>query len=147
MICQFYFLIMLLINYQSFTNLIPIDYQWFTNDLQFLCTIVPNCLLIVCQSASSFYYIAHIVAITTNYNLLFQCFTSHCQSHSVLYISGLSMITSNLPIHHYHSIGNFLPIGSQYFTYHQFPNGTGKFTNSCQWLPLVPFGNDIRKTW
>ena len=31
MICQSYFLVMLLINYQSFNNLIPIDYQRITN--------------------------------------------------------------------------------------------------------------------
>ena len=31
MIYQSYFLVMLLINYQSFTNLTPIDYQLFTN--------------------------------------------------------------------------------------------------------------------
>ena len=39
-----------------------------------------------------------------------------------------------------HSIGNFLPIGSQCFTNHQFTSSIGKFTNSCQWIPI---GNDI----
>ena len=35
-----------------------------------------------------------------------------------------------------HSIGNFLSIGSQHFTNHKFTNGTGKFTNSCQWFTI-----------
>ena len=39
-----------------------------------------------------------------------------------------------------HSIGNFLPIGSQCFTNHQFTSSIGKFTNSCQWIPI---GNDV----
>ena len=72
--------------------------------MQFLCTIIVHCLPIICQSASSFYYIAYIVAIATNYyNLLYQCFTNHYQSDSVLYISSLPMITNNMPIHHYQS--------------------------------------------
>ena len=100
--CQSYFLVMLLINYQSFTNLIPVDYQCLL--MQFLCSINGNCLPNICQSTSSFYSIAHVVAITTNYyNLLYQSFTNHYQSDSVLYISSLAMITNNLLIHHYQS--------------------------------------------
>ena len=49
--------------------------------IQFLCIITANYLPIICQSASSFYYIGHIVAIATNYsNLLYQCFTNRYQS-------------------------------------------------------------------
>ena len=70
--------------------------------MQFLCTIIANCLPIICQSASSFYYIAHIVAITTYYsNLLYQRSTNHYQSDPKLYITSLPMITNNLPIYHY----------------------------------------------
>ena len=60
-----------------------------------------------------FYYIGHIFALATNYsNLMYQCFTNHYQSDPV-------------PIHHYQSsVGNFLPVGSQCFTNHQFTNGT-----------------------
>ena len=39
-----------------------------------------------------------------------------------------------------HSIGNFLPTGSQCFTNHQFTSGIWKLTNG---LPLVSVGNDI----
>ena len=35
-----------------------------------------------------------------------------------------------------HNIGNFLPIGSQCFTNHQFTNDTVKFTNSCKWFTI-----------
>ena len=67
--------------------------------MQFLYIIIAICLQIICQSALSFYYIAHIVAKATNYsNLLYQCFTSHYQSDPVLYITSLPMITNNLPI-------------------------------------------------
>ena len=49
--------------------------------MQFLSIIIATCLPIICQSASSFCYIAHIVAIATNYsNLLYQYFTNHYQS-------------------------------------------------------------------
>ena len=74
-----------------------------TNDLQmqFLCIIIANCLPIICQSALSFHYILHIVAMATNYSdLLYQCFTNHYQSNPVLYISSLPMIINNLLIHH-----------------------------------------------
>ena len=57
MICQSYFLVMLLILYQLFTNNLP---------MQFLSIIIANFLPIICQSASFFYYIAYIVAIATN---------------------------------------------------------------------------------
>ena len=111
--------------------------------MQFLCIIIDDCLPIICQSVSSFYYIAHIVAIATNYsNLLYRCFTNHYQSDPELYITSLPMITNNIGNFHCqciifnHNIGNFLPIGSQYFANHQFTNGTGKFTNSCQWFTI-----------
>ena len=139
MICQSYFLVMLLINYQSFTNLEPM----ITNDLliQFLCIIIANFLPIICQSALSFYYIPHIVAIATNYsNLLYQCFTNHYQSDPVLYISSLPMIINNLLIIiTNHTIDKFLSIGSQCFTNHQFTNDTGIFTNSCQWFTICSY--------
>ena len=95
-----------LLCYLSITSHLPILCQLITNDLlmQFLCIIIANCLPIICQSALSFYYIPHIVAIATNYsNLLYQCFTNHYQSDPVLYISSLPMIINNLPIHHYQS--------------------------------------------
>ena len=43
----------------------------------------------------SFYYIAHIVTIVTNFsNLLHQYFTNHYQSDPVLYITSLPKITN-----------------------------------------------------
>ena len=72
--------------------------------MQFLCIIIADCLPIICQSISSFYYIAHIVTLATSYsNLLYQCFINHYQSNPELYITSLPMITNNLPIHHYQS--------------------------------------------
>ena len=72
---QFFILLSLPIVYQSFANL-----------------------------SHAFYYIGHIVALATNYsNLLFQYFTNHYQSDSVLYIISLPMITNKLLIHHYQS--------------------------------------------
>ena len=45
-----------------------------------------------------FYYIADIATIVTNNsNLLYQCFTNHYQSDSVLYITSLPMISNKLP--------------------------------------------------
>ena len=65
--------------------------------MQFLSIIIASCLSIICQSASSFYYIAHIAAIATNYsNLLYQCLIDHYQSDPVLYITSLQMIKNNL---------------------------------------------------
>ena len=62
----------------------------------------------------------HIIAIATNNsNLLYQFLPINCQ-----------YIFTN------HSNGNFLPIGSKRFTNHQFTNGIGKFTNSCQWFTI-----------
>ena len=47
----------------------------------------------------------HIVAIATNCsNFLYQCFINHQQSDSVLYITSLPVIISNLPINHYQSL-------------------------------------------
>ena len=46
-----------------------------------------------------------------------------------------------------HSIGNFLPIGSQCFTNHQFTNGTGKFTNSCQWFTIGSYWQLYMGRW
>ena len=103
-------------------------------------------LLIVYQSFANqphpFYYIGHIVAVATDYsNLLYQCLTNHYQYDPVFYITSLPMITKKLAIHYYqsYSIGNFFPIGSQCFTNHQFTNGIGKFTYSCQWFTIGSF--------
>ena len=102
-IYQSLFLVILLIINQSFINLLSIDYQWFTNAIFMLLS-----LLIVCQSfaneAYPFYYIGHIAVVATNYShLLYQCFTNHYQSDPVLYITSLPKITNKLPIHHYQS--------------------------------------------
>ena len=104
------------------------DYQLFTNPIFMLLS-----LPVVYQSSANQ---PHIVAVATNYsNVLYQCFTNFYQSDLVLYITSLLMITNKLPIHHSnHSIGDYLPIGSQCFTNRQFINGTGKLPNSCQWF-------------
>ena len=47
------------------------------------------------------------------------------------------MTTNKLQLHiTNHSIGNFLPIGSSYFTNDQFTNGFGLFNNRCQWFTI-----------
>ena len=129
---------LLLIICQSFTNLLPMDYQLFTNVIFLLLS-----LLIVYQSFANqphlFYYIGNIVAVATNYsNLIHQCFINHYQSDPMFYITSLPIIREiNCQyIITNHSIGNFLPIGSQCFTNYQFTNGIGKFTNSCQWFTI-----------
>ena len=68
------------------TNHLSILCQVITNDLltQYLFIIITNCLAVICQSASSFYYIAHITAIANNYsNFLFQYFSNHYQSDTI----------------------------------------------------------------
>ena len=48
------------------------DYQWFTNGIFYVVIIATNCSPIICQSVSFFYYIGHIVAVSTNCsNLLY----------------------------------------------------------------------------
>ena len=65
---------------------LPIVYQSFANHLH------------------AFYYIDHIVTVSTNYpNLLHQSFTNHYQSNPVYYTSSIPMITNKLEIHHYQS--------------------------------------------
>ena len=117
--------------------------------MQFLCIIIANCLPIICQSALSFYYIPYIAAIATNYSdLLHQCFTNHYQSDPVLYISSLPMIINIFQfIITSHSIDKFFPIGSQYFTNHQFTNDTGKFTNRYQWFIIGSYWQWYMDEW
>ena len=105
----------LLIIFQSFINLLPIDYQWFTYGI-FMLLLLP----IVHQSLPM--------------SLIFLLQLPYCCCRKQwLPINCQYSITN-------HSIGNFLPIGSQCFTNHQFTSSIGKFTNSCQWVPI---GNDI----
>ena len=88
--------------YKSFTNVLPIDYQWFTNLILLL--LLSTVYQSFANQPNSFYYTAHIVATVTNYsNLLQKCFTNHYQSDPKLYITSLPMITNKLPIHHYQS--------------------------------------------
>ena len=131
MICQSYFLVMLLINYQSFTNLILTDYQWVTNAIfmhyhclanqfypfiTFPILLIWQLIILICCT--------NVLPIITN---LTQCFTYPV--HEWLSII-CQFITTN------HSIDKFLPIGSQCFTNYQFTNDTGKFTNNCQWFTI-----------
>ena len=104
--------------------------------MQFLCYYYQLCTNHL--PISLFLLIGHIVAVATNYLIycsnalpiitnLIQCFTY--------------LVYQWLPINYQYSIishntGNFLPIGSQCFTNHQFTNGIGKFTNSCQWFTI-----------
>ena len=95
--------------------MVKIEYQWFTYGI-FMLLLLP----IVHQSLPV--------------SLIFLLQWSYCCCRKQwLPINCQYSITN-------HSIGNFLPIGSQCFTNHQFTSSIGKFTNSCQW---IPFGNDI----
>ena len=95
--------------------MVKIDYQWFTYGI-FMLLFLP----IVHQSLPV--------------SLIFLLQWSYCCCRKQwLPINCQYSITN-------HSIGNFLPIGSQCFTNHQFTSSIGKFTNSCQWIPI---GNDI----
>ena len=109
--------------------------------MQFLCIIIANCLPIICQSVSSFYYIAHIVAIATNYsNLLYQCFTNHYQSDPELYITSLPMITNNLPII---TLVISSPLVANVLSIINLPMSLENSAIAANGLPLVPIGNDI----
>ena len=129
---------LLLIICQSFTNLLPMDYQLFTNAI-FLLLSLPIVYQSFANQPHLFYYIGDIVAETTNYsNLMHQCFINHYQSERMFYISSLP-ITRKINCQYIitnHSIGNFILIGSQCFTNYQFTNGIWKFTNSCQWFTI-----------
>ena len=95
--------------------MVKIEYQWFTYGI-FMLLLLP----IVHQSLPV--------------SLIFLLQWSYCCCRKQwLPINCQYSITN-------HSIGNFLPIGSQCFTNHQFTSSIGKFTNSCQWIPI---GNDI----
>ena len=95
--------------------MVKIEYQWFTYGI-FMLLLLP----IVHQSLPV--------------SLIFLLQWSYCCCRKQwLPINCQYSITS-------HSIGNFLPISSQCFTNHQFTSSIGKFTNSCQWIPI---GNDI----
>ena len=95
--------------------MVKIDYQWFTYGI-FMLLLLP----IVHQSLPV--------------SLIFLLQWSYCCCRKQwLPINCQYSITN-------HSIGNFLPIGSQCFTNHQFTSSIGKFTNSWQWIPI---GNDI----
>ena len=88
----------------------------------------------------------YILLLYRYYNLLYQCFINHYQSVPVFYITILPMITNKLPSYTItnHSVGNFLPIGSQCFTNHKFtPMVLGNFPIAANVLPLVPIGIDI----
>ena len=89
----------MLVIFQSFTNLLQ---KWITNDLpmQFLCYCHYQSFD---NKESSFllYWSLVIltVAVATIYsNLLYQCFTKHYQSDSVLYIISLPMITNKFRV-------------------------------------------------
>ena len=95
--------------------MVKIEYQWFTYGI-FMLLLLP----IVHQSLPV--------------SLIFLLQWSYCCCRKQwLPINCQYSITN-------HSIGNFLPIGSQCFTNHQFTSSIGKFTNTCQWIPI---GNDI----
>ena len=114
-----------LLCYRSIITHSPVLYQLITNDLlmQFLCIIIAYCLPIICQLIIII-CCTNVLPVIAN---LTQCFTYPI--YQWLSIICQFIITN-------HSIGNFLPIGSQCFTNHQFTNGTGKFTNSCQWFTI-----------
>ena len=103
--------------------------------MQFLCIIIANCLanqpypfitfpILLIWQLIILICCTNVLPIITN---LTQCFTYPV--YQWLSIICQFMITN-------HSIGKFLPIGSQCFTNHQFTSGTGKFTNSCQWFTI-----------
>ena len=74
------------------------DYQRFTNAV-FMLLSLPIVYQPFVNQPHPFYYIA---AAANNYShLMYQCFTNHCRSDPVLYITSLPMITNKLPIHHY----------------------------------------------
>ena len=56
--------------YKSFTNVLPIDYQWFTNLILLL--LLSTVYQSFANQPNSFYYTAYIVAIVTNYSNLLQ---------------------------------------------------------------------------
>ena len=85
--------------YQSSTN----GLQWFTNAI-FMLLSLPFLYQSFSNQLHPFHCISHIVAVASNsFDLMYQCFTNYYQSHPVLYISSVPIITNKLPIHHYQS--------------------------------------------
>ena len=51
----------------SFANLLPVDYQWFTNAI-FMLLSLPIVYQSFANQAHPFYYIGYIFVVTTNYS-------------------------------------------------------------------------------
>ena len=128
------FLVILLITCQSFTNLLPTNYQLFSNAIFVLLTL-PFVYESIANQPHPFYCIGHFVAVATtlicctnvvpNITNLIQCFT--WPVYWWLPTNGQYIITS-------HNIGNFLHIGNKCFVNQQFTKGIWKFTNNFQWF-------------